>query len=201
VSTVREGQALCGRRAFQGRESRRGSLADAGAQVAPAINLAQNFIGRVGSDRSGPFLERIEDCSGHRGGIGEQVLHARCAFFENAVIEGAHTHAALNAAVSSPSSTLHRNRSSTHQLCRRPPHGTGEPVNCRSTRMDQDLKKALQHLQRLPLRTQQKCAEVINRFIEHSYRMSATNDGDEGASMDEIIKRVGEPRMADVKGD
>lgn len=67
--------------------------------------------------------------------------------------------------------------------------------------MDQHLKHALEHLQRLPLRTQRMCAEVINRFIEQSYRMSATNDGNEGASMDEIIKRVGEPRLADIKRD
>lgn len=67
--------------------------------------------------------------------------------------------------------------------------------------MDQDLKQALEHVQRLPLRAQRMCAEVINRFIEQTYRMSATNDGDDSASMDEILKRVGEPRLADVKRD
>ena len=67
--------------------------------------------------------------------------------------------------------------------------------------MDQDLKQALQHLQRLPLRTQRKCAEVITRFIEQTYQINATNDRDDAASMDELIKRVGEPRMVDLKRD
>lgn len=67
--------------------------------------------------------------------------------------------------------------------------------------MEQDLYFALQQAQRLPAHLQRQCAKAIHRFIEHSYRLSAQNDGDEIEKMDEVLMRIGEPRLSDVKSD
>lgn len=67
--------------------------------------------------------------------------------------------------------------------------------------MEHELTIAIQHAQRLPAHLQRQCAKQIYRFIEQSYRLSAQNDGDEIDQMDEVVRRIGEPSLIDVKSE